>query len=95
MALLANIIVAFVPVLVFLAVLVMMDSFKLARPSAIATAMGWGVVAAVLSGVSQFWMTGTLSESAFHRVVAPAIEEIGQMRAHHVPDSQAPYRLPR
>ena len=75
MALLANIIVAFVPVLVFLAVLVMMDSFKLARPSAIATAMGWGVVAAVLSGISQFWMTGTLSESAFHRVAAPAIEE--------------------
>ena len=78
MALLANIIVAFVPVLVFLAVLVMMDSFKLARPSAIATAMGWGVVAAVLSGISQFWMTGTLSESAFHRVVAPAIEEVAK-----------------
>ena len=40
MALLANIIVAFVPVLVFLTVLVVMDSFKLARPSAIATALG-------------------------------------------------------
>jgi RsiW-degrading membrane proteinase PrsW (M82 family) len=78
MALLANIIVAFVPVLVFLAVLVVMDSFKLARPSAIATALGWGVVAAVLSGVSQFSMTGTLSDSAFHRVVAPAIEEMAK-----------------
>ncbi|HKH73216.1 MAG TPA: PrsW family glutamic-type intramembrane protease [Vicinamibacterales bacterium] len=75
MALLANIIVAFVPVLVFLAVLVVMDSFKLARPSAIAAALGWGVVAAVLSGVAQLWMTGALSGSVFHRVVAPAIEE--------------------
>jgi len=75
MALLANIIVAFVPVLVFLAVLVVMDSFKLARPSAIAAALGWGVVAAVLSSVAQLSMTGDLSDSAFHRIVAPAIEE--------------------
>jgi len=75
MALLANIIVAFVPVLVFLGVLVVMDSFKLARPSAIAAALGWGVVAAVLSSVAQLSMTGALSDSAFHRVVAPAIEE--------------------
>ena len=53
MVLLASITVAFVPVLVFLGVLVVMDSFKLARPSAIAAAIGWGVLAAVLSGVAQ------------------------------------------
>jgi protease PrsW len=76
MALLANIIVAFVPVVVFLGVLVVMDSFKLARPSAIASALGWGVAAAILSSLAQFSMTGTLSEGAFHRVVAPAIEEV-------------------
>src|SRR5262245_36601308 len=78
MALLANIIVAFVPVLIFLGVLVVMDSFKLARPSAIASALGWGVVAAILSGLAQYVMTGTLSEGAFHRVVAPAIEEVAK-----------------
>jgi hypothetical protein len=78
MALLANIIVAFVPVLVFLGVLVVMDSFKLARPSAIATALGWGVAAAVLSSLAQLAMTGTLAEGAFHRVVAPAIEEVAK-----------------
>ena len=78
MALLANIIVAFVPVLVFLGVLVLMDSFKLARPSAIVTALGWGVVAAILSGLAQLAMTGTLSEGAFHRVIAPAIEEVAK-----------------
>jgi RsiW-degrading membrane proteinase PrsW (M82 family) len=78
MALLANIIVAFVPVLIFLAVLVVMDSFKLARPSAIALALGWGVAAAVLSGLAQFAMTGTLSEGVFHRVVAGAIEEVAK-----------------
>jgi len=78
MALLANIIVAFVPVLVFLGVLVVMDSFKLARPSAIATALGWGMAAAVLSSLAQLAMTGTLAEGAFHRVVAPAIEEVAK-----------------
>jgi hypothetical protein len=86
MARLANIIVAFVPVLVFLAVLVVMDSFKLARPSAIATALGWGVVAAVLSSVAQLSMTGALSDTAFHRGG-------GQRRVHRVSDSQAPHRF--
>src|SRR5689334_3825174 len=78
MALLANIIVAFVPVLVFLAVLVVMDSFKLARPSAIASALGWGVAAAILSGLAQFALSGGLSDTAFHKVIAPAIEEIAK-----------------
>lgn len=75
MALLANVIVAFVPVLVFLAVLVVMDSFKLARPSAIAAAMGWGVVAAVLSGVSQSVFDAAVGEDTINRLIAPAIEE--------------------
>jgi hypothetical protein len=46
MALVANITIALVPVLVFLAV-VAMDSFKLARPVG-HTAMCWGAVAALL-----------------------------------------------
>ena len=95
MALLANIIVAFVPVLVFLAVLVVMDSFKLARPSAIATALGWGVVAAVLSGVSQFSMTGAAVRQRVPPVRRTGDRGDGQMRLHRLPDSQAPYRLSR
>jgi RsiW-degrading membrane proteinase PrsW (M82 family) len=75
MALLANIIIAFVPVLVFLAVLVVMDSFKLARPSAIAMAMGWGIVAAFLSGVAQMSLAGTIPDGALRTLVASAIEE--------------------
>jgi len=75
MALLANVTVAFVPVLVFLAVLVVMDSFKLARPSAIAAAMGWGVVAAFLSGVAQAVFAAAASEKAIAWLIAPSIEE--------------------
>jgi len=74
-ALLANITVAFVPVLLFLLVLVLMDSFKLARPRAIATAMTWGVIAALLSGAMQLLMPTALGEATLMRLVAPAIEE--------------------
>ena len=75
MALLANITIAFVPVLVFLAVLVLMDSFKLARPSAIALAMACGMVAAVLSGVAQMVLAMGVPESALNRLIDPAVEE--------------------
>ena len=37
---LLNVVVAFVPVLLFLVLLVLMDSFKLARPSAIGRLSG-------------------------------------------------------
>jgi len=43
-----NTILAFFPVILFLGVLLLMDSFKLAKPSAIAAAIGWGVVAAFI-----------------------------------------------
>ena len=56
----AKVLVAFVPVVAFLALLVLMDSFKLARPSAIAKAMGWGVVAALVC-------------DALYRVLTPAL----------------------
>jgi RsiW-degrading membrane proteinase PrsW (M82 family) len=75
MALLANVTVAFVPVLVFLAVLVVMDSFKLARPSAIATAIVCGVVAAILSGIAQASFGAADGTDAFNWLIAPAIEE--------------------
>ena len=66
---------AFVPVLVFLAVLVLMDSFKLARPSAIAAALGWGVLAAAVSGVAQYSLPVVLTDNASNKVLASAIEE--------------------
>ena len=75
MALLANVTIAFVPVLVFLVVLVLMDSFKLARPSAIALTIAWGMTAAVLSAAAQMMLARVVPESALNRSIAPAIEE--------------------
>jgi len=75
MALFANITIAFVPVLVFLAVLVLMDSFKLARPSLIVLAMAAGMVAAVLSATVQLMVANVVSDIALSRFISPAIEE--------------------
>jgi RsiW-degrading membrane proteinase PrsW (M82 family) len=72
-----NVFVAFVPVTLFLLLLVLMDSFKLARPSAIAKAIGWGVVAAlVCDALYRLLMPALpLSATAFSRYVAPLTEE--------------------
>src|ERR1041384_3452075 len=72
-----NIVVAFVPVTLFLLLLVLMDSFKLARPSAIAKAIGWGVVAAFICDVLYRGLAPALplSRSAFSPSIAPLTEE--------------------
>ena len=72
-----NVVVAFVPVTLFLLLLVLMDSFKLARPSAIAKAIGWGVVAALICDVLYRVLTPALplSAAAFSRYIAPLTEE--------------------
>ena len=72
-----NVFVAFVPVMLFLLLLVLMDSFKLARPSAIAKALGWGVVAALICDALYRLLTPALplSATAFSRYVAPLTEE--------------------
>jgi RsiW-degrading membrane proteinase PrsW (M82 family) len=77
MSLVTNAIVAFLPVLLFLGVLVLMDSFKLARPSAIATAIGWGILAAWLAESTQRVLGSVvpLSPSALSWVVGPVTEE--------------------
>jgi protease PrsW len=69
--------VAFLPVFLFLGVLLLMDSFKLARPSAIAVALGWGVVAAFISEAIYPLLGSALGVSADHysRFVAPVTEE--------------------
>jgi len=72
-----NAALAFFPVVLFLGVLVLMDSFKLARPSAIASALGWGVIAAFL-GDAIYDLLGSLlplSPREYSRFIAPAVEE--------------------
>jgi len=72
-----NAALAFFPVVLFLGVLVLMDSFKLARPSAIASALGWGVIAAFL-GDAVYDLLGPLlplSPREYSRFIAPAVEE--------------------
>ena len=72
-----NAALAFLPVVLFLVVLVLMDSFKLARPSAIASALVWGVVAAFLGDLIYAWLGPLLplSPVEYSRFVAPAVEE--------------------
>src|SRR5687768_11005017 len=72
-----NALVAFLPVVLFLGVLLLMDSFKLARPSAIAAALGWGVVAAFMSEAMYPLLGGALGVSPdnYSRFIAPITEE--------------------
>jgi RsiW-degrading membrane proteinase PrsW (M82 family) len=72
-----NAVIALVPVLVFLAGLIVMDTFKLARPATIAKALAWGVAAAVFCDLSYdvILHTGRFSDEALTRYVAPVIEE--------------------
>jgi RsiW-degrading membrane proteinase PrsW (M82 family) len=72
-----NAALAFFPVILFLGVLVLMDSFKLARPSAIASAIVWGIVAAFI-GNAVYSLLGPvlpLSPAGYSRFVAPLTEE--------------------
>jgi RsiW-degrading membrane proteinase PrsW (M82 family) len=74
---LLNTAVALLPVLLFLLALVVMDSFKLARPSSIAAALGCGVIAALACDRSYDLLISILgmSPTAFSRYIAPAVEE--------------------
>jgi RsiW-degrading membrane proteinase PrsW (M82 family) len=69
--------IALVPVLLFLGILLLMDSFKLARPSMVAKTLGWGVVAALACDLSHPLIAPLLplSAAAFSRYVAPFTEE--------------------
>jgi RsiW-degrading membrane proteinase PrsW (M82 family) len=73
----ANSILAFFPVILFLGVLVLMDSFKLAKPSAIAMAIGWGIAAAFLcNGVyTPLGPALSLSAASYSQFIAPVVEE--------------------
>ena len=65
------------PVLLFLAVLVLMDTFKLAHWTTIVEAIVWGVVAALICDAAYDVLARLpwLSDSAQVRYVAPVLEE--------------------
>jgi protease PrsW len=72
-----NALITFLPVVLFLGVLLLMDSFKLARPSAIGAALGWGVIAALGCAAIYPVLRPALPVSApgYSQFVAPVIEE--------------------
>ncbi len=74
----ANAAVALLPVLAFLAALVLMDSFKLVPPRAVARAIVAGGVAALAAGGHNAWLLGAtgMAVPVFSRYAAPIIEEL-------------------
>jgi RsiW-degrading membrane proteinase PrsW (M82 family) len=68
-------IVALLPVLLFLLSLVLMDSFKLARPSDIALAIGSGAVAAFVCDLLHTHAFAAVPTTTLVRYVAPITEE--------------------
>ncbi len=78
---LLNTSVALLPVLLFLAALVVMDSFKLARPLTIAAALVCGVLAAFASAAAYDLVMGTfaVSASVVTRYIAENIQYLRSM----------------
>jgi protease PrsW len=76
--LLSPAVVALLPVLVFLAVLLLFDSYKLVRPAAVIGALVSGVLAAGASYLVGAQVLGRvdMSVAAFSRYVAPVSEEL-------------------
>lgn len=74
---LLNVAVALLPVLLFLVVLVFLDSFKLVSLRSVLLALGAGGLAALVGARSYGWLLDAsgLSASAFSRYAAPLVEE--------------------
>jgi RsiW-degrading membrane proteinase PrsW (M82 family) len=72
-----NIALALVPVMLLLAGLVLMDSFKLLRPASLGMALGWGALVAVACEPLNDWLFAHLGlpPDRFSRYVAPVTEE--------------------
>jgi RsiW-degrading membrane proteinase PrsW (M82 family) len=68
---------ALLPVVLFLAALVLMDSFKLVRPAVVIGAVGWGMLAALLAMGSTELLPDPhrVSPAGFARYIGPVIEE--------------------
>jgi RsiW-degrading membrane proteinase PrsW (M82 family) len=75
-----NACIALLPVLLFLAALVVMDTFKLAHWTTIVTAIVWGVIAALVSDAAYDALVRLpwLSDTTLVRYVAPVFEEIAK-----------------
>jgi RsiW-degrading membrane proteinase PrsW (M82 family) len=69
--------IALVPVVVFLAALFLMDTFRLVRPSWIVAALAYGALAALASGALNDWLgqPGRVSPVVLSRYIAPVTEE--------------------
>lgn len=70
-------VIAIAPVLLLLLTLVLMDSFKLVRPQAVAAALLWGTVAAVTAAFIYATVLDRLplSDRMISRYISPVIEE--------------------
>lgn len=73
-----NVCIGLLPVLLFLAALVLMDTFKLAHWTTIAEAILWGVAVAVFCDVAYDGLGRIASDSTLSRYVAPPLEEIAK-----------------
>ena len=76
----AHALVALLPALLFLAALIVMDSFKLVRPAAVGAALFYGAVVALALGPFHVWLMGAtgLDVRPFTRYVSPLTEEAGK-----------------
>jgi protease PrsW len=72
-----NIVIALVPVIVLLAVLVLMDRFKMVRPSSVLLALAAGAGAAFLSLALNDWLlhVQNIPPRVVSRYIAPIVEE--------------------
>ena len=75
-----NILLGLLPVLLLLAGLVLMDSFKLLRPLALAAALAWGGLVAMANQPLHAWLLdGGMALQTLTRYAAPVAEEIGKI----------------
>ena len=73
-----NICLALLPVLLLLCGLLLMDSFKLLRPSSLAVALAWGAVVALMNQPLDEWLLSDVGIElrTLTRYAAPVAEEI-------------------
>jgi RsiW-degrading membrane proteinase PrsW (M82 family) len=72
-----NVVIALAPVVAFLVLLWLMDSFRLVRPAAVLSALTYGVLAAAVVMELHEWLLGTgqVTDAVARRYIAPLTEE--------------------
>ena len=91
-----NICLALLPVLLLLCGLLLMDSFKLLRPSSLAMALAWGAAVALMNQPLHEWLLSDVGIDlrTLTRYAAPVTEEIAQGRADRRAAGPPADRLP-